>query len=137
LPPNACSRVYTDWSLRSTVTCMTFAPTSTMATFLSLPLRAATDHDRQRGLLRERFDVHDKRLQSRGLGDRDAVLDLFLARRRDHHFLLVGAGGRRTDHLEIEVHFLEREGDVLVGFGLDLDLERVLAQGGVDDDLPW
>src|SRR2546429_582454 len=38
LPPNACSRVYTVCSLRSTVMFMTFAPKSTSAIFWSLPL---------------------------------------------------------------------------------------------------
>ena len=51
------------------------------------------------------------------------------------HFLLLGVGRRRAEHLEIEVHLLERERDVLVGLALDLDLELVLAQRGRHDDL--
>ena len=78
--------------------------------------------------MRERLHVHDERLQARRIGDGDAVFDFFLSRRRDQHFLLFRIVGRRPERLEIEVHFLERERDVLVRFGLDLQLELLFAK---------
>ena len=75
------------------------------------------------------LDVHHPRPESGGVGDGDAVVDLFLARGRDQHLDLVGIVRRRTEDLEIEVDLVERERDVLVGLGLDLELELLLASG--------
>ena len=68
-------------------------------------------------------------LQAGGLGDGDAVLDLFLARGRDQHLDFVGVVRRRAEDLEVEVDLVERERDVLVGLGLDLELELLFASG--------
>ena len=45
---------------------------------------------------------------------------------------LLGAG---PDHLEIEIHLVERERDVLVRFGFDLQLELVFHLPGRNHDL--
>ena len=89
----------------------------------------------ERLLRRVRLDVHDARLEAGGLGDGDAVLDLLLARRSDQHLDLVRVVGRGADRLEIEVDLVERKRDVLVGFGLDRQLEILLALACGDDDL--
>ncbi len=62
------------------------------------------------------------------LRHRDAVFDLFLARRGDQHFDVVGRVGNRTQHLEVQADLVERERDVLVRLAFDLHLEFFLAQ---------
>ena len=89
----------------------------------------------ERLLRRVRLDVHHARLQSRGLGDGDAVVDLLLARRGDQHLDLVRIVRRRADDLEVEVDLVEREGYVLIGLGLDGKLELLLLLPGGYDDL--
>ncbi len=81
------------------------------------------------------LDVHHPGLQAGGLGDGDAVLDLFLARRGDQDLDLVGVVRRWAQDLEIEVDLVQREGDVLVGLGLDGKLEFLFLLAGRDDDL--
>ena len=76
-----------------------------------------------------------QRLQAGRFRDRDAVLDLLLAGGGDQHLDLVRIVRRRAEHLEVEVDLVEREGDVLVGLGLDLELEVLLALAGGHDDL--
>ena len=80
------------------------------------------------------LDVDHHRLEARGLGHGDAVLDLLLARGGDQHFHVVGGIGNGAQHLEVQAHLVEREGDVLVGFALDLHLELFLAQAGGQGD---
>ena len=87
---------------------------------LVAPVRGQRRRDQaERFLRRVGLDVHHARLQARGLGDRDAVLDLLLARGGDQHLDLVGIVRRRAEDLEVEVDLVERERDVLVGLGLD------------------
>ena len=43
--------------------------------------------------------------------------------------------GARADHAEVEADFVQREGDVLVGLGLDLDFEFLLGHAAGQDDL--
>ncbi len=87
------------------------------------------------GLHRVGLDVHHQRLQPRRLGDGDAVLDLLLARGGDQDLDLFRSRGRRPEHLEVEVHLVQRKRDVLVGLAFHLELEVVLAQAGRADDL--
>ena len=82
-----------------------------------------------------RLDVHDPRLEPGGIGDRHAVLDLFLARGGDQDFDFLGIVGRRSKDLEIEIDLVERKRDVLVGLGLDLQLQLLFLLAGRDDDL--
>ena len=87
---------------------------------LVAPARGQRRRDELESLLhRVGLDVHHPRLQAGGLGDGDPVLDLFLAGGRDQHLGLLGIVRRRADGLEVEVDLVEREGDVLVGLGLD------------------
>ena len=59
---------------------------------LVAPVGGQRRRDQPEGLLRRvGLDVHDARLQPGGFGGRDAVLDLFLARRGDQDLDLVGA----------------------------------------------
>src|SRR5882724_1262172 len=92
-------------------------------------------HQRQGRLLREGLDVHHQRLETGEVRDRDTVLDLLLARGGDQHLLLLGVVRRRPERLEIQIHFLERERNVLVRLAFDLDFELVLAQPRRDHDL--
>ena len=109
---------------------------STSAMFWSRPLAGSDGRDQLERLLRRvGLDVHDPRLEPGGFGDGDPILDLFLARRGDQHLDLVGVVRRRAEDLEIEVDLVERERDVLVGLGLDRQLEVFLLLAGGDDDL--
>ena len=109
---------------------------STKRDVLVAPVGGQRRRDQLERLLRRvRLDVHDPRLQSRGFGDGDPVLDLFLARRGDQHLDLVGVVRRGAEDLEVEVDLVERERDVLVGLGLDRQLELLLVLAGRDDDL--
>ena len=76
---------------------------------------------------RKRLDVDDIGFQPRGFGSRHPVLDLFLAGRRDQDIDVVAVTDFSED-LEVEVHFLERERNVLIGFRLDLQFHLLLAQ---------
>ena len=103
---------------------------STSAMFWSLPPLRQRLHDQARApscCAKDSTSITSG-LEARGFGDGDAVLDLLLARRGDQDFLLVRAVRRRAEHLEIEVHLVERERDVLVGLALDLHLELLFAQ---------
>jgi hypothetical protein len=84
---------------------------------------------------RVRFDVDDQRLQAGRLGQALAVLHLFLARSGDQHLDVAGGRAAGADHAEVQAHFIERERDVLVGFGLDLDLQVLLGQAARQDNL--
>src|SRR5882762_1001288 len=92
-------------------------------------------HQRQGRLLREGLDVHHQRLEAGEMRDRDTVLDLLLACGGDQHLLILGVVRRRAERLEIQIHFLERERNVLVRLAFDLDFELVLAQPRGHHDL--
>ena len=93
---------------------------STSAMFWSRPFAGSDGRDQLERLLRRvGLDVHHPRLQAGRLGDRDPVLDLFLARRGDQHLDFVRVVGRGPEDLEVEVDLVERERDVLVRLGLD------------------
>ena len=112
------------------------APISNSATSASLPsFGSAGDdaaHRQARGM---RLDVEHHRLQAGGLGQALAVLHAVLARRGDQHLDVADRRRARADDAEVEADFVERERDVLVGFGLDLQLELFLAQAGRQHDL--
>ncbi len=112
--------------------------------------RADVDHDRdvflgdaggsaadelEGRLGRVGLDVHHDRLEPGRFGGGDAILDLFLARGGDQHLHLVVARGRGPEHLEVEVHLVERERDVLVRLALDLHLHVLLALVAGEDHL--
>jgi hypothetical protein len=59
----------------------------------------------------------------------------FAARGGQHDFDIVGRIGGRADHVEVEADFVERERNVLAGFGLDLHFQLVFRQPGRQDDL--
>ncbi|MPN27165.1 hypothetical protein SDC9_174592 [bioreactor metagenome] len=87
------------------------------------------------GLRGIRFDVHDQRLQAGRLDGRHAILDLFLACRCKQDLHIVRAAGRRAEHLEIQIHLIEREGNDLVGLGLHLVLQVDPLEAGRGQDL--
>ena len=89
----------------------------------------------ERLLRRVRFDVHDAGLQAGALGRRHPVLHFLLAGGGDQHLDLVGVVRCPAQDLEIEVDFIERERNVLVGLGLDGELELLLFLAGRDDNL--
>src|SRR5207302_832723 len=78
---------------------------------------------------------HHQRREAGEVRDRDPVLDLLLAGGGDQHLLLLGVVRRRTERLEIEIHFLERERNVLVRLAFDLDFELIVVQPRRHDDL--
>ena len=104
--------------------------------FWSRPLAGSARGDELERLLhRVGLDVHHPRLQARGLGHGDPVLDLFLAGGGDQHLGLLRIVRRRADRLEVEIDLVERERDVLVGLGLDQQLQVLLPLAGRNDDL--
>ena len=82
-----------------------------------------------------RLDVEHRGLEAGGFGQALAILDAVLARGGDQHLDVADRGRARADDAEVEADLVERERDVLVGFGLDLDLELFLAQAGGQHDL--
>jgi len=82
------------------------------------------------------LDIHDYGFKARGFGHRDAVFDLLLARGSDQHFDLFRPDGEGPPP-EVQVDLLEREWDVLVGLGFDLNLQLFVAQPRRYDDLLW
>ena len=81
------------------------------------------------------LDVHHDGLEAGGLGGGDPVLDLFLAGGGNQHLDLVLAGGGRAEDLEVEVHLVQGERDVLVGLALDLDFHVLFALVAGQDHL--
>ena len=103
--------------------------------FWSRPLAGSDGEIMHEGFLsRVGLDVHDPRLQAGRIGNRYPVLDLFLARGGNQDFHLLGIVRRRSQDLEVEVDFVKRKRDVLVRFGLDLELKFVFGLSGRDDD---
>jgi hypothetical protein len=87
-----------------------------------------------RGARGIRFDVHHGGGEAGRFGDRDAVLDLFAARRRQHDFHVFRRIRRRADDVEVQADLVQRERDVLAGLGFDLHFELVFGQAGGQDD---
>ena len=81
------------------------------------------------------LDVEHAGLEARRLGQALAVLHPVAARRRDQDLDVSHRGRARTDHAEVQTDLVERKRDVLVGLGLDLQLELLLAQPGRQHDL--
>ena len=112
------------------------APISNSATSASRPsFGSAGDDAAHRQARRVRFDVEHRRLEAGRLGQALAVLDAVLARRGDQDLDVADRGRARPDDAEVEADLVERERDVLVGFGLDLHLELFFAQAGRQHDL--
>jgi hypothetical protein len=93
------------------------------------------DHAAHRQARGVRLDVQDDRRQPGRLGQALAILHAVLARRGEQHLDITQRCRARADDAEVETHFVERERNVLIGFGLDLKLHLFLAQTGGQDDL--
>jgi hypothetical protein len=66
------------------------------------------------------LDVQHHRLQAGGFGQALPVLHAVLARRGDQHLDIASRRGAGADDAEVEADLVQRERDVLVGLGLDL-----------------
>ena len=79
--------------------------------------------------------VHDRCLEPGRLGHGHPVFHLFLAGGGNQHFHLIRRGRGGTDNLEVQVHFLQGEGNVLVGLGFDEYFQLFFPLPGRNDDL--
>ena len=70
-----------------------------------------------------------------GFGQALAVLHAVLARGGDQHLDVAHRRGAGPDDAEVEADFVQRERDVLVGLGLDLQFHLLFAQAGRQHDL--
>ena len=82
-----------------------------------------------------RLDVKHHGTKAGRLGQTLPVLDAVLSGRGDQHFNVAHRGLARPDDAKIQADFVERERDVLVGFGFDLNLELFLAKPCGEHDL--
>ena len=115
---------------------MTLAPMSTTATFWSLPPlgRLCTTRPSAACCAKDSTSITSAlRPADSATATRSSTFSLRVAAiRTSCSSGLFGAG---PSDLEIEVHFLERERDVLVRLALDLHLELFLAQARTEHDL--
>jgi hypothetical protein len=82
-----------------------------------------------------RFDVQHHGLQAGRFGQALAVLHAVLAAGGDQHFHVAGGSGAGADDAKVQAHFIQRERDVLVGLGLDLQFHLFFAQARRQHDL--
>jgi hypothetical protein len=81
------------------------------------------------------LDVQHHRLQACGLGQALAVLHAVLAGGGDQHLDIAHRRGAGADDAEVQADLVQRERDVLVGLGLDLQFQLFFAQAGRQHDL--
>ena len=80
------------------------------------------------------LNVHNHRLQSSSLCKPLTVLHLLAARGSNQHIHISRRAFVRANNAEIQTHFVQREGDVLVGLRLYLHLQLLIGHASGQAD---